>query len=80
MSTREWFGEDNSFRVLQEVNDPKNCSRLCTFWKMVSKHYTGLHNHQMLIQLRMFASIIKLKLRGRPVFTLKKLCRQIKQI
>lgn len=55
-SAKKFFGADETNWVLQEDNDPKHRSRLCTVWnrKMGSLRWIGLHRLQMQIQSKMF--------------------------
>lgn len=81
-SAKIWFGEDNSSWILQEDNDPKHRSRMCTDWKVRNRIETLKWPSQSpdINPIENVWSVIKNNLRGKQIHTLKQLSYQIKRI
>lgn len=81
-SAKKWFESDNESWILQEDNDPKHRSRLCTVWKAENDIETLDWPAQSpdANPIENVWSIIKRKLQGKRVYTLKQLCYHIRAI
>lgn len=81
-SVSTWFIKEKKDWILQEDNDPKHRSRLCTEWK---EQY-NINQLDWLSQspnanpIENVWAYIKNKLRGRQVFNIKQLSRKIRRI
>lgn len=81
-STKKWFGEENDDWILQEDNDPKHRSRLCSQWK----EENGITVLQWPSQspdanpIENVWSAMKHKLQGKRVFTIQQLTRHLREI
>ena len=81
-SAEEMFGANNKDWILQEDNEPKHRSHLCTSWKTESGITTldwpsqSLHVNP----IENAWSLVKRKLAGRRALALKKLSRRIKEV
>lgn len=81
-SAQRWFGSDNSSWVLQEDNDPKHRSRLCTEWKR-QNGITTLDWPSQSPDANPIENVwaaMKAKLREKRVFNLKQLSRHLREI
>ena len=76
------FQSMSIFWILQEDNDPKHRSRLCTDWKQENGIITLDWPSQSpdANPIKNVWAYIKQKLRGKRAFTLKQLCREIQRI
>lgn len=81
-SAKKMFGVDNAEWILQEDNDPKHRSRLCTSWKAENGITTLDWPSQSpdANPIENVWSVIKRKLAGKRVFTLTQLSRKIREI
>ncbi|KAG6452269.1 hypothetical protein O3G_MSEX007545 [Manduca sexta] len=81
-SAKKFFGSDTTTWVLQEDNDPKHRSKLCSEWKrqnnIITMAWPAMSPDANPIEN--VWSYIKMQLRGRPVFTEKQLRYQIRKI
>jgi len=79
-SAQRWFTKKNENWLLQEDNDPKHRSRLCTAWKQEN----GVDVLDWPSQspdanpIENVWALIKFKLRGKKIWTVKQLIRQIR--
>ena len=81
-SAEKFFGSDRTSWVLQEDNDPKHRSKLCSAWK-TQNNVTTMEWPAMSPDANPIENIwsyIKMKLKGKPVYTVKQLTFQIKKI
>ena len=76
------FGADTADWILQEDNDPKQRSRLCTAWKTENGITTLDWPSQSpdANPIENVWSVLKRKLAGKRVFTLKQLSQKIRKI
>ena len=81
-SAEKMFGDNNKDWTLQENNDPKHRSHLCTPWKAESGITTLVWPSQSpdVNPKENVWSVVKRKLTGWRAFTLKQLSRQIKEV
>lgn len=81
-SAEKWFGGDKALWILQEDNDPKHRSRRCVSWKDENDVQVLDWPSQSpdANPIENVWALMKHKLRGKRVFNLKSLCRQIRQI
>lgn len=81
-SAKRWFTNKNEDWILQEDNDSKHCSRICTVWKqqngIVKLGWPSQSPDANPIE-NVWA-YIKQKLRGKCAYTLKQLSWQIRRI
>ena len=76
------FGADTADWIFQEDNDPKHRSRLCTAWKTENAITTLDWPSQSpdANPIENVCSVLKRKLAGKRVFTLKQLSQKISKI
>ena len=81
-SATKMFGADTADWILQENNDPKHRSRLCTAWKTENGITTLDWPSQSpdANPIENVWSVLKRKLAGKRVFTLKQLSQKIRKI
>ena len=81
-SAKKMFGADMADWILQEDNDPKHRSRLCTAWKTENGITTLDWPSQSsdANPIENVWSVLKRKLAGKRVFTLKQLSQRIRKI
>ena len=81
-SATKMFGADMAYWILQEDNDPKHRSRLCTAWKtengITTLDWPSQSPDANLIEN--VWSVLKRKLTGKSMFTLKQLSQKIRKI
>lgn len=81
-SAEKFFGFDKTNWVLQEDNDPKHRSKLCSAWKqqnnVITMKWPAMSPDANPIEN--VWSYMKMKLKGKPVYTVKQLSFQIKKI
>ena len=76
------FGANNKDSILQEDNDPKHRSHLCTSWK-AENGITALDwpsQSPDTNPIENVWNVVKRKLAGRRTFTLQQLSRRIKEV
>lgn len=81
-SAEKFYGSDTTTWVLQEDNDPKHRSKLCSVWKQ-QNNITTMEWPAMSPDANPIENVwsyIKMRLRGKPVYTEKQLSYQIKKI
>ena len=82
LSAERWFIDKNEDWILQEDNDPKHCSKLCTEWKQQSGIVTLDWPSQSpdANPIENVWAYMKHKLREKRTYTLKQLYREIRRI
>lgn len=81
-SAQQWFIQKNEPWLLQEDNDPKHRSRLCTAWK----HENDIEVLNWPSQspdanpIENVWALMKWKLRGKRIYTVKQLCQHIRLV
>ena len=81
-SAEKLYGSDRRSWVLQEDNDPKHRSKLCRAWKD-ENNVTAMEWPAMSPDANPIENVwsyMKMKLKGKPVYTVKQLSFQIKKI
>ena len=81
-SAEKLYGSDRRSWVLQEDNDPKHRSKLCRAWKD-GNNVTAMEWSAMSPDANPIENVwsyMKMKLKGKPVYTVKQLSFQIKKI
>jgi len=81
-SIEKFYGSDRISWVLQEDNDPKHRSKLCRAWKD-ENNVTTMEWPAMSPDVNPIESVwsyMKIKLKRKPVYTVKQLSIQIKKI
>lgn len=81
-SAQKWFTRKNENWLLQEDNDPKHRSKLCTAWKQENDVDVLDWPSQSpdANPIENVWALIKFKLRGKKIWTVKQLIRQIRLI